>query len=429
MRRLVRDLYYGRTDFRIVERRRAFYAVSAFLVAGSLVAVVVLGLNLSIDFRGGTSWKVSYGGSQTPDAPSSSEEGGARRAAREAGAPDESAIRDAVARGGASAEKVLYLGSSQIEVQSAPVDSAVAERVSRELAALVGADADRFQEVVSVSSVSATWGAQISRKAVQALVVFLVAVSVYISVRFQWRMAVAALVALAHDILITVGTYAVTRFTVAPATVIATLTILGYSLYDDVVVFDRVKETAGTTEAGRRDFSELVNRSLNQVLMRSLNTSLTSLLPVCALLVAGVVLGVPTLKDFALALFVGIMAGTYSSIFVASPLLVTLGREQVRSVGLAEARRRALESARLRGTGTQRPLSRADREVAAVAGAGSTEEVDRATSEADAPEPTSASRATAGGADRTKGSSRSRAKKSGRSVPSKSKGKSKKRRK
>ncbi len=429
MRRLVRDLYYGRTDFRIVERRRAFYAVSALLVTGSIVAVVLLGLNLSIDFRGGTSWKVSYGASQTPDAASSSEEGGARRAAREAGAPDESAIRDAVARGGASAEKVLYLGSSQIEVQSAPVESAVAESVSRELASLVGADADRFQEVVSVSSVSATWGAQISRKAVQALVVFLVAVSVYISARFQWRMAVAALVALAHDILITIGTYAVTRFTVAPATVIATLTILGYSLYDDVVVFDRVKETAGTAEAGKQDFSELVNRSLNQVLMRSLNTSLTSLLPVCALLVAGVVLGVPTLKDFALALFVGIMAGTYSSIFVASPLLVTLGRDQVRAVGLADARRRALESARKRGAGSRALPSGADRGLEVGAGAGSREERFELPPEADAAEPTAASRTASGSASRPRGSSKPRAKKSARSVPSKSKGKSKKRRK
>ncbi len=430
MRRIIRDLYFGRTEYRIVERRRIFYLASAAVVAASLVAVFTLGLNLSLDFKGGTSWKVSYGAS-VGEGDTGQDQSGAREQAREAGAPNEAAVRDAVARGGASAEKVLYLGGAQLEVQSAAVDSETADKVSRELAGLVGADPARFQEVVSVTSVSPTWGAQISRKALQALVIFLVAVSLYISLRFQWRMAVAALVALAHDIIITIGTYAITRFTVAPATVIATLTILGYSLYDDVVVFDRVKESAGSIDSAKRDYAEVVDKSLNQVLMRSLNTSLTSLLPVSALLGAGVLLGVPTLKDFALALFVGILSGTYSSIFVASPLLVTLGRHQVKSVGLAQAKERALEAAHSRRRAPRPGLRPTQKPGAAIftGGSGSfdteDEEAGEPGRESEELEQVSA-KATPSGSRNAKARKKAS---SHRSVPSKGKGKAKSKRK
>lgn len=423
MLRIVRDLYYGRTNYQIVEKRRVFYLVSAVIVAGSIVAVMGLGLNLSIDFRGGTSWTVSYAASAT-GAPDSEEGSGARERAREAGAPTESMVRDAVGRGGAVAEKVLYLGGSQIEVQSAPVGPETADNVSRELAALVGGDPSRFAELVSVTSVSPTWGAQISRKALQALVVFLGAVSLYISVRFQWRMAVAALVALAHDIVITIGTYAITRFTVAPATIIATLTILGYSLYDDVVVFDRVKESAGAAEAAKQKYSDVVNKSLNRVLMRSLNTSLTSLLPISALLGIGIFLGVPTLKDFALALFVGVVAGTYSSIFVASPLLVTLGRERVKEVGISQAKERALAAAQSRST-PSRPQARRAAGPKWMVGA---EAVEPGEVEADL-EAAEGQRVSAVALPRPGKNAKSRKKGSHRSVPSKAKGKSKSKKK
>lgn len=354
MRELVRKLYYAQTHFDIVGRRRLFYAVSAVGVALSMLALITLRLNLAIDFRGGTAWRLSHvadqgqvgsaAGTATPA--EGQAEGASAGSLGQVSMPSEGKIREVLSIQGVVAEKVLYLGASQVEVQAAAVDAEIAQKVSEGLAALVGVPAERASEVVSVTSVSATWGGEISRKALRALVVFLLAAVVYISIRFQWRMAVAAVAALVHDIAITVGTYAITRFTVAPATVIATLTILGYSLYDDVVVFDRVKESESSGIAAKRSYEEVVNASLNQVLMRSLNTSLTSLLPVAALLGAGIILGVPTLKDFALALFVGIAAGTYSSIFVASPLLVTLGRGSARAVGLQSAKERALERAR-----------------------------------------------------------------------------------
>lgn len=354
MREILRKLYYSQTRFDIVGRRRLFYAVSVVAVVLSVLALLTLRLNLAIDFRGGTAWRLSYvaeqgqvGSAAGTATPAEGEaEGASAGDVGRASMPSEGKIRDVLSQQGVVAEKVLYLGASQVEVQAAAVDAETAQKVAEGLAALVGVPAERASDVVSVTSVSATWGGEISRKALRALVVFLLAAVVYISIRFQWRMAVAAVVALVHDIVITVGTYAITRFTVAPATVIATLTILGYSLYDDVVVFDRVKESESSGIAGKRSYEEVVNASLNQVLMRSLNTSLTSLLPVAALLGAGIFLGVPTLKDFALALFVGIAAGTYSSIFVASPLLVTLGRGSARAVGLQSAKERALERAR-----------------------------------------------------------------------------------
>ncbi|MER3396556.1 MAG: protein translocase subunit SecF [Acidimicrobiia bacterium] len=445
MLRVVRDLYYVRTNYRIVERRHLFYLASTVLVLGSIVAVLTLGLELSIDFKGGTSWKLSYTGTMrsTQSLSEGEESQTASAEARRTGAPSESQVREAVSRGGVAAEKILYLGGSQIEVQAAPVDSETADNVSRELAALVGEDPSSFQKVVSVASLSPTWGAQISRKALRALVVFLAAVSVYISLRFQWRMALAALVALAHDIIITIGTYAVTRFTVAPATVIATLTILGYTLYDDVVVFDRVKEAAGSPEAAKQNYSDLVNRSLNQVLMRSLNTSLTALLPVSALLISGIALGVPSLKDFALALFVGILAGTYSSIFLASPLLVTLGRQRVRAVGLSQAKERALAEAKARKVATRagqdasiKTKYRSGGALGGVAGSGSAREVTEVAKdvedtsgegfdEGDLPKGSNAAVVSA----RAQSGSKPKKKGSQRSVSSKGKGKSKAKRK
>jgi preprotein translocase subunit SecF len=185
---------------------------------------------------------------------------------------------------------------------------------------------------VSINDVGPTWGAEVTSKSIRALVFFFIAIAAYLSLRFEYKMAIAAIAAVVHDILITVGAYAVTGFTVTPATVIAFLTILGFSLYDTVVVFDKVEENvAGIGASGRETYSAVVNRSMNQVLMRSLNTSFVAVLPVFSLLVVGAyLLGAVTIKDFSLALFIGLLTGAYSSIFVATPFLAVLKEREPR---------------------------------------------------------------------------------------------------
>jgi preprotein translocase subunit SecF len=191
---------------------------------------------------------------------------------------------------------------------------------------------------VSINDVGPTWGQEVSSKALRALLFFFVAIAGYLSLRFEPKMAVAAIAAVVHDILITVGAYAVTGFEVTPATVIAFLTILGFSLYDTVVVFDKVKENvAGLGSGGRDTYSGVVNRSMNEVLMRSLNTTFVAVLPVFSLLVVGsYLLGAVTIRDFALALFIGLLTGAYSSIFVATPLLALMKEREPRYQALRQ---------------------------------------------------------------------------------------------
>ena len=198
-----------------------------------------------------------------------------------------------------------------------------------------------------MTDVGPTWGDQVSRKAVTALIFFFVLIALYLTFRFEWKMAFAAIVAVVHDIIITVGVYAIFGFEVTPGTVVAFLTILGFSLYDTVVVFDKIKENTPTLGAERGDtYSRMVNRSMNQVLMRSINTSFVALLPVASLLVVGSgILGAVALRDFALALFVGLLTGAYSSIFVATPILAWIKEREPRYRALA----RALPEIRPRG--------------------------------------------------------------------------------
>jgi preprotein translocase subunit SecF len=191
---------------------------------------------------------------------------------------------------------------------------------------------------VSTQVIGPSWGEQITQKALTGLAVFLVLIVVYLSITFEWRMAVAALVALFHDVFITVGIYSLSGFEVTPATVIGVLTILGYSLYDTVVVFDKVKEnTRGIQTSSKMTYSEAANLAVNQTLVRSINTSVVGLLPVASLLFVGAyVLGAGTLKDLALALFVGIAVGTYSSIFIATPVLAQLKEREPAMAALAK---------------------------------------------------------------------------------------------
>jgi preprotein translocase subunit SecF len=222
--------------------------------------------------------------------------------------------------------QVLDSGSVQtIRLQVGDQTTEIRERVVQELAARAGVDNDD----VSVNSVSSSWGRSITEKAVRALLIFLGLISVYLAWRFEWRMAAAAIIAVLHDVVISVGIYSLFGFEVTPATVVAFLTILGYSLYDTIVVFDRVQENVGKFAGSKMSMGDISNVSMNQVLMRSLNTTISSILPVLSILVLGAgILGVVSLREFSVALFVGMLTGAYSSIYVATPILTLLKQRE-----------------------------------------------------------------------------------------------------
>lgn len=306
-------LYTGTGAFDIVGRRRIWYALSGLLVAICLVSVLVRGFNLGIDFEGGTRIMLPARGIAGPITTQQAE----RVFTAAAGQPPE------------SVQTVGTGSSASILIRSAALDTgktfAVKKALYEQLRPL-GTDGRPSEQAISDSAVSATWGGEISRQALIALLVFLGLVSVFLAVYFELRMALAALIALVHDVVVTSGVYSLVGFEVTPASVIGLLTILGFSLYDTVVVFDKVQEnTRGLLGLARRTYAEAANLAVNQTLMRSINTSLIAVLPVLGLLVVGVgLLGVGTLKDLALVQMVGILAGTMSSIFLATPLVVDL---------------------------------------------------------------------------------------------------------
>jgi len=288
-------LYRGEASFDIVGRRKVWYGVSAALILLAIGGILVRGLNLGIEFRGGGEFYVPSTSCTIQQA------------------------RDAIGSTGVQVAAVTEIGSDNIRAQTEAVPEEQSVKIVDALSEACGVPADQ----ISSRNVGPTWGGEITRSATVALVVFLAALAVFLTIYFQWKMAVAALIALAHDIIITTGIYAIVGFEVTPATVIGLLTILGYSLYDTVVVFDKVKEnTQGITGQSRYTFSELANLALNQTIIRSINTSIVALLPVASILFVGAgLLGAGTLKDLALVLFVGTAVGTYSSIFVATPAL------------------------------------------------------------------------------------------------------------
>lgn len=298
VRSTLSDLFNERTNYDFVGRTKIWMAMSAAVIGMGLVSLVTQGLVFGIDFEGGTSWQVEMA----------------------KGSPSVERARDALEGLGLGAAKIQALGGKSLRVQFEHIDDKDQQEAARTaIADYAGVDAAE----VSVSDVGPTWGGEVSRKATRALVVFLVVIALYLSWRFEPKMAGAAIVALLHDLLVTVGVYSVARFEVSPATVVAILTILGFSLYDTVVVFDKVDENVSRLATGGGEtYGRLVNRSLNEVLMRSLNTSLVALLPVASMLVVGsYVLGALVIRDFALALFVGLLTGAYSSVFVATPIL------------------------------------------------------------------------------------------------------------
>ena len=296
---------------------------SAVLVLVSVGALVFRGLNLGIEFEGGTAWEVTASGVSVAD------------------------TRDALGGTGAESGKIQTLGSDAIRVRADLDTQEEVAAVTATLAELASVDVTD----VSVTTVGPSWGDQITSKARNALFWFFVIVAGYIAVRLEWKMAVGALVAVAHDILISVGVYAIFQFEVTPATVIAFLTIMGYSLYDTIVVYDKVRDVGGRlTVTGRYTYSEMMNQSLNQVLMRSINTSITSVLPVLSMLLIGsVFLGALTLQEFAIALLIGILVGTYSSIFVAASVVAYMKEREAENRAVADKIR-----AREGETGTRR---------------------------------------------------------------------------
>jgi preprotein translocase subunit SecF len=310
-------LYRGDVSINFVGRQKLWYTISGCIVVIAVVALLVRGLNFSVDFKGGSVFTVK--------APNASV----------------SQIQKAVADGGGGTTTVQKAGvgsKAQYQAQTEALSTGTNEKVQNSLAK----ELHISQSQISTKIVGPTWGSQISSKAFEALIAFLIVIVIYLSIAFEWKMATAAFVALMHDLVITVGVYALAGFQVSPATITGLLTILGYSLYDTVVVFDKVREnTAGLTAGGNQrtsftSYSQAANLALNQTLVRSINTSLIALLPVTAILIASTVLLPPgELSDLALVLFVGMLSGTYSSIFIATPVLADLKEREPKMKQLA----------------------------------------------------------------------------------------------
>jgi preprotein translocase subunit SecF len=305
-------LYTGTGAFDIVGRKRLWYALFGALMAVCLASIVLRGFNLGVDFTGGTLLEFPTAGASAPI--------------------DVEAVRTVVERAAGIEPTVQVAGSGAteaVQIRSEALDPAQLVAVKQALFDAfqpVGAGGAPAIEAISDRAVSGSWGGQITRQALIALAVFLVLVTLFLTLYFERSMAIAALAALVHDVVVTAGVYSLVGFEVSPATVIGLLTILGFSLYDTVVVFDKVSEnTRGLLGLSRRTYGEAANLALNQTLVRSVNTSLIAVLPVLGLLVIGVgLLGVGVLADLALVQMVGIIAGALSSLLLATPLLVDL---------------------------------------------------------------------------------------------------------
>jgi preprotein translocase subunit SecF len=291
-------LYTGQVSYDFVGRWRRWLALSGIVMVIGIVGLGVRGLNLGLEFKGGSLFSFDDHGYSTSEVVSAVTDAG---------------IAEPVV------QKLTPVGSgaATFRVETRALDT-------QETDAVVTAITSHLKATnISTQTVGSSWGQQITNKAIQSLIIFVFAIVVYLSLRYDWKMAAAAIIALIHDLIITVGIYALVGFEVSPSTVIGLLTILGYSLYDTVVVFDKVREnTHGLAGGSRMTYSDAANLAVNQTLVRSINTSVTALLPVASLLfVGGGLLGAGSLEDLALALFIGLATGTYSSIFIATPLL------------------------------------------------------------------------------------------------------------
>ncbi|MBB6629517.1 protein translocase subunit SecF [Nocardioides sp. KIGAM211] len=315
--RLGNDLYNGRRSIDFIGRKWIWYAVSGVIVLLAVIGLSTKGLNMGIEFTGGAQYQVTTSASQdTADK--------LQKAVADTGIPS------------AASPIVTTAGTDSVIIQTEPLTE---EENSTVIDAIVGVTGADPTDDISQSEIGASWGKDVAKRSIIGLVVFLFAVVLFIWAYFrEWKMSVAAIVALAHDLIITVGIYALSGFEVTPATVTGVLTILGFSLYDTVVVFDKVRENTKNLRDRRTTYAAQANLAVNQTLVRSVNTSIVALIPVGAILYVGAVqLGSGPLKDLALALFVGMAAGAYSSIFIATPLLVQL-KSNESEVKLAEKR-------------------------------------------------------------------------------------------
>ena len=292
-------LYRGETSIDFIGKRRRWYAISAVFLIAAVVALSTSGLKLGIEFKGGSSFLINKAGATVAQA------------------------NDALKAAGITTESVVQkVGTSKISIQTGTLTQDHIVSLKQDFVKAFNVDISQISSQV----VGPSWGKEISSKALRALIVFLIVVMIYLALAFEPKMAIAAIIAVIHDVLITVGIYALVGFEVTPATVIGFLTILGYSLYYTVVVFDKIREnTRSITSTGKMTYSQAANLGVNQTLVRSFNTSLIALLPVASILFVGAgLLGAGTLKDLSLALFIGLATGTYSSIFIATPILAAL---------------------------------------------------------------------------------------------------------
>ncbi len=304
-------LYRGETAINFIGNRRRWYGLSGFFVLLSIGALAIQGLTLGIEFKGGSSFTVN-----TPN-------------------PSVAQAREAVAEAGVTSDPIVQLvGSDKVRVQTQALEQAQNNAIQDALAA-------KFS--VSLSSIDTqiigpSWGKEITRKALYGLFGFLLVVMLYLAMALEPKMAISAIVAVIHDVFITVGIYALVGFDVTPATIIGFLTILGYSLYDTVVVFDRVRDnTKAISAVSTRSYSQAVNLAVNQTIVRSANTSIVAILPVAAILFVGAgLLGAGTLKDLSLALFIGLLVGTYSSLFIPPAFLAQLREKEPAMQALAK---------------------------------------------------------------------------------------------
>jgi preprotein translocase subunit SecF len=304
-------LYSGETSFNIIGNRRRWYVVSSIFILLSIGALVIQGLHLGIEFKGGSSYTVNKQGATVEEA------------------------RAIVSEVEIDGEYIIQkIGDSKVKVQTGALSAAQSNAVESALSQGFNVSV----ESIDTQIVGPSWGKEITKKAIYGLIAFLLVIMVFLAMIFEPKMAIAAIVAVVHDVFITVGIYALVGFDVTPATIIGFLTILGYSLYDTVVVFDKVREnTKSVAAVGKFTYSQAANLAVNQTIVRSANTSLIALIPVGSILFVGAgLLGAGTLKDLSLALFIGLAVGTYSSIFIAPPFLASLREKEPAMQALAK---------------------------------------------------------------------------------------------
>ncbi len=323
-------LYRGEVGYDFIGKRKIWYGISILITITAIVGLAVRGLNMGIEFSGGAVFT-------TPSTSVSASE----------------AQHQAESAAGGHQAVVQKLGDGALRIQISGLDTKQAVPVQEELAK----DLSIPVKDVNTQLVGPSWGEQIANKAWLGLGIFMVLVVIYLAIAFEWRMALAALIALIHDLTITVGVYALVGFEVTPGTVIGLLTILGYSLYDTVVVFDSLKEASkDITKQTRFTYGEIANRSINSTLVRSINTTVVALLPVAGLLfVGGGVLGAGMLNDISLALFVGLAAGAYSSIFIATPLVADFKNAEPEMKALAKRVKAKRAAAAAKGASQEEP--------------------------------------------------------------------------